>query len=88
MGHDLLTLRGGGRIKRILYIAICHLSHFVAGCVTASMAIKYPLLAALLFASFIIYELSEDWKLSDGAYRDIFFYALGLYLESIFIAIN
>jgi len=52
------------------------------------MAIKYPLLAALLFASFIVYELSEDWKLSDGAYRDIFFYALGLYLESIFIAIN
>ena len=85
MGHYLLRRFRKGRCKRLIYAIICQLFHFAAGCVTAVTAVKHPSLAALLFGAFIIYEVNEDWHLSNSAYKDIFVYALGLYVTAIFL---
>ena len=34
----------------------------------------------MAFLGFMIYELNEDWHLSDQAYKDILDYCVGLYL--------
>ena len=85
MGHNLLRFFRRGRHRRRIYTIICQASHFAAGCITAVTAIRHPLLASLLFGAFIVYEVNEDWHLSDNAYKDIFVYALGLYVTAIFL---
>ncbi|RLE85889.1 MAG: hypothetical protein DRJ96_03860 [Thermoprotei archaeon] len=85
MGHNLLTFWANERVARVLYSMLCNLSHFLAGCITAIVSTRHPLLSALLFLAFIIYEVNEDWHLSDNAYKDIFVYALGLYVTAIFL---
>ena len=34
--------------------------------------------AVLLFAGFILYEITEDWRINDQAYRDIQGFVIGL----------
>ncbi len=53
--------------------------HFLAGLITAHEAQHNPLLTIILYFTFIIYELDEDWHISDQAYHDILEYALALY---------
>ena len=36
------------------------------------------LTAVLLFASFVLYEITEDWRINDWAYRDIQGFLIGL----------
>jgi len=60
----------------------------VAGFSTALVSMLNSILPILLFVVFIIYELDEDWHLSDEAYRDILEYALGLYIASILLLIQ
>ena len=36
------------------------------------------LTAVLLFAGFILYEVTEDWRINDQAYRDIQGFVIGL----------
>jgi len=51
------------------------LSHFLFGILTAFANTPINL---IMFLTFIVYELDEDWKISDGAYVDIEQYGLGL----------
>lgn len=59
--------------------------HIAAGAVTAVASLQSWLLGLLLFSVFIIYELDEDWHISDGAFVDIRDYALGLYIASLLL---
>ena len=54
-------------------------AHVIGGVLTAVASYVNPTLAIMLFASFIIYELDEGWRLSDAAYKDILEYMIGLY---------
>jgi hypothetical protein len=59
--------------------------HFTAGVLTAFASIISPVLAAIMAVIFIVYELDEDWKLNDNAYKDILQYACGLYFAAVII---
>jgi hypothetical protein len=64
-----------GYIRKVLY----SVAHFFGGIVTGVVSRVNPILAILMFITFIIYELDEDWHLNDNAYKDIFEYMVGLY---------
>ncbi|RLE86796.1 MAG: hypothetical protein DRJ67_06325 [Thermoprotei archaeon] len=85
MGHDILGVRRRGRMCKLIYTIVTQIAHFIGGCITAIASVGHPLLSILLFLSFIIYEVNEDWSLSDGAYKDILVYTLGLYIAAIFL---
>jgi len=59
--------------------------HIMAGLVTALITMVNSVLAALMFVGFIIYELDEDWHLSDEAFQDIKEYLIGLYIGAIIV---
>ncbi len=79
-----LRPRLSGR-KRVAYIIVTQVGHFVAGVLTALCAVSYPLLSAFMFIIFIVYEVNEDWHLSDSAYRDILVYAVGIYVAAVIL---
>lgn len=56
------------------------IGHFLGGLITSFTAFLNPVLAAILFICFVIYELDEDWRIRDGAWKDIRVYAIGLFL--------
>ena len=39
--------------------------------------------AILLFAGFILYEITEDWRINDWAFRDLEGFAIGLTVGAI-----
>ena len=55
------------------------IAHVIAGVLTSTASFINPTLATLMFIGFIIYELDEDWHLSDEAYQDILEFLIGLY---------
>jgi len=67
------------RRERIHYI-FTKVAHFVAGFLTGYSTELSFVLPILMFLVFIVYELDEDWHISDNAYEDIRDYAVGLYL--------
>ncbi len=58
-------------MMRRLWVRLASVGHFLGGLVAALVAPVSPLLAILVTAVFIIYELDEDWHISDLSYRDI-----------------
>jgi len=62
--------------------------HLLAGIITA-MTIIYlsPVVGVIEFVVFLIYELNEDWHISDKAFIDILFYAIGLYAAAVILMI-
>lgn len=50
-----------------------------AGIITILSVLLSPPISILLFAGFMIYELNEDWHISDQAFRDILEYCIGMY---------
>jgi len=62
-------------VKRILY----DLAHVVFGILTVlAAAYVHPVVSAIMFLTFIIYELDEEWHLEDESYEDIREYGIGL----------
>ena len=55
-----------------------HPAHYVAGLVTVAGALVSWVLVLVSFGGFIIYELNEDYHLTDQAFRDILEYLIGL----------
>jgi len=66
-----------------LYIFFTKLIHVLCGFLTAYSTEFSIILPILLFLVFILYELDEDWHISDNAYEDIRDYAIGLYAYAI-----
>ncbi len=73
--------------RAVLNILIYKITHFLAGFLTACVSQINAVLSVLMFLIFIIYELDEDWHLSDQAYIDIRDYAAGLYAAATIIYI-
>jgi len=59
--------------------SIYTLSHMTAGVLTALATLVSPVLPAVLFGGFMIYELNEDWHITDQAFKDILEYCYGLF---------
>ena len=53
-------------------------AHFALGVLTAKLTTVNPLLAVIVFASFLAYELVEKWTIRDAGYPEIREYLLGL----------
>jgi hypothetical protein len=66
-----------------LYLFFTKLIHFLGGFLTAYSTEFSIILPILMFLIFVLYELDEDWHISDNAYEDIRDYAIGLYLYAI-----
>lgn len=67
-----LKLRYLKKKYKKLYGFLTDLSHMLLGVLIVVLTKVNPLASILLFISFVIYELDEDWHISDSAYRDIF----------------
>ena len=62
--------------------------HLLAGVITVATIIYLsPVVGTLMFIVFIIYELNEDWHISDSAFIDILFYAIGLYVAALMLEV-
>ncbi len=60
------------------------LLHIPIGILNAVISLSFvPIASILLFVGFMIYEISEDWRIKDGAYLDVFGWLIGY--SSIFI---
>ena len=59
------------------------LAHALLGVLIIVLTKVNPLASILLFISFIIYELDEDWHINDNAYGDILELMLGMVISSI-----
>ena len=70
------------RLKK-LYDFLTDLSHVLLGVLIIVLTKVNPLASILLFISFIIYELDEDWHINDNAYGDILELMLGMVISSI-----
>jgi hypothetical protein len=54
------------------------LIHVPVGALNAWFISRDPVLGAIFFICFIVYELAEDWRIRDQAFRDIIGYQIGL----------
>ena len=64
---------------------ITDIAHIVFGVVTAIVSkinIVFSIINTFLF---IVYELDEEWKISDNAYEDIREFAIGLALGEVLL---
>ena len=59
---------------------ITRIIHLSAGIITALAIIEHPIMATIATLLFLIYELDEDWHLSDKAFKDILEFAIGYYI--------
>jgi hypothetical protein len=55
-------------------------AHVAAGFLAALATIWYPALGVVATLLFLVYELDEQWRLSDVAYEQILEYSVGYYL--------
>jgi hypothetical protein len=64
-----------------------HVAHVGFGLLTSICSIVSPILSIINTICFIIYELDEEWNLSDKAYEEIMEYMLGLGIGEIILLI-
>jgi len=58
------------------------LAHFLGGALTALTTVKFPVLGSIMVVLFIIYEVNEDWHLSNKAFKDILEFMVGVYVSA------
>jgi cytochrome b subunit of formate dehydrogenase len=63
--------------------SIYTIGHFVGGGVALLLSAISPFASILLFAGFMIYELNEDYHITDQAFKDILEFLLGMYMAAI-----
>lgn len=64
-------------------IKLTNVAHFAYGLLTILAAQALPVLALVMFFTFLFYELDEELHLNDEAYEALYDYALGLSLGLI-----
>ena len=65
------------------------IAHVVLGVIVAYIAVLLsPALAWLITTVFIIYELDEDWHLSDKAFQDIREFLIGLSVAATILLLS
>jgi len=76
---------GGG----LAYKLLCSISHFLAGLLSSLAVAVSPVLTIIGFLVFLIYELDEEWRLSNAAYEELREYGVGFFLGvAILLAIT
>ena len=60
-------------------ICATDVGHFLGGLLVAFLSIQFPVLAVLLTAVFVVYEMDESWHINDEAFNDIKIYLLGAF---------
>ena len=68
-------------------IKITSLAHYLGGSISATLAIIVPILAVLLTALFVIYEMDEKWTISDESFVDLREYLLGMFFASLVVLV-
>jgi len=63
------------------------LSHFFAGVITILSVLVHPVLPIILLFIFTVYEVDEDYHLSDKAFVDIRQFGYGAFLTSLILII-
>ena len=63
------------------------LSHFLSGTITVLSVLVSPILTVILFITFALYEVDEDYHLSDKAFIDIRQFGYGAFLTSVILII-
>jgi hypothetical protein len=56
---------------------LCRVAHVVYGLLSALSVRVSPVLTVVMAAVFIIYELDEEWRLSDYAYDELIEFMTG-----------
>lgn len=69
-------------------VKLTSLAHVFGGLLTALVSIHNPVLAVLMALTFIIYELDEDWHISDEAFKDIKEFIYGLFIGALIEAVR
>jgi len=64
------------------------LAHFLAGLITGITSTFNPVLSAITFMGFIIYEVIEAVDEKDKAWKDIMEYMIGLYASAVLILVR
>ena len=77
-----LKRRPKRRLKK-LYSFLTDLAHTLLGVLIIVLTKVNPLASILLFLTFLVYELDEDWHLHDQAYQDILELMIGMVISSI-----
>ena len=65
--------------------ALRKLAHYAWGLLTALVALVAPVLSALMFLGFIVYELDEEWHIRDKSYNDIREMLIGMGIGALVI---
>jgi len=71
-------------IKDILYT----LAHIVFGFLASVSVLISPVLTVVNFLIFLVYELDQEWTISDNAYQELREYGFGFGLGTIVMLIT
>ena len=61
------------------------MAHFTFGLLSALSVVIHPILTVIAFLIFILYELDQDFRLSDYAYQEICQYGFGFGLGIVIL---
>jgi len=70
------------------HAVLTDLAHIAFGILTV-LAVVYvhPVVSVIMFLTFIIYELNEEWHLEDESYEDIREYGIGLGIGTLIMVV-
>jgi len=71
-------------MKRILRL----LEHVPVGAFNAWVLGFNPIIGAIFFVAFIVYELNEDWSIKDQAWQDLAGWLWGAAIIALLIGLN
>jgi len=64
------------------------LMHIPIGIICGLAVLVNPVLAVMIFAAFLAYEILEDWRIGDHSYIDLNGLVFGLIIAAVLIALG
>jgi len=74
-----------GIVDKVKNLKVTDIGHYLAGIIVGYLSQVDPVLSVIGFATFVIYELDEDWHIKDGAWRDIKAFGLGVFTVGVYM---
>lgn len=71
-----------------IHDVVATLAHFTFGLLSCLSVIVNPVLTVLGVALFVLYELDEDWRLSDPAFEEIRQFSIGFGVGMILLLLG
>jgi hypothetical protein len=69
-------------------LKLTSLAHYLGGFLSGLCSLFNPTLSVLATLLFLVYELDEDWQISDESFSDIREYLLGLFISLILVVVK